>query len=58
MHSVFAENLNLSQSKVLDTQNHSIHYLKCGKILCLNTLLGECTLPYHFAKVYATLLLY
>ena len=37
MHSVFAENFNLSQVKDSGTQIHTLHFYIAEKIACLNT---------------------
>ena len=37
MHSVFAENFNLSQVKDSGTQIHTLHYYIAENIACLNT---------------------
>ena len=41
MHSVFAENFNLSQVKDSSTQIHSLHYYIAENIACLNTFVGS-----------------
>ena len=65
MHSVFAENFNLSQVKDRDTQIHTLHYYIAENISCLNifvlsvrylfTLLRY-TLPYYSVELYPALL--
>ena len=58
MHSIFGGSLNLSQE--LGHPNPYQTLLQCGNLHCLITLVGnvgECTLSYCFAEVYAALLL-
>ena len=61
MHSVFAENFNLSQVKDSGTQIHTLRYYIAEKIACLNTLVGSVrylftllryTLPYYSVELY------
>ena len=41
MHSVSAENFNLSQVKDSGTQIHTLHYYIVENIVCLNTFVGS-----------------
>ena len=41
MHSVFAENFNLSQVKDSGTQIHTLHYYIAENIACLKTFVGS-----------------
>ena len=65
MHSVFAENFNLSQVKDSGTQIHTPHYYFAENIACLNTFVESVryvftllryTLPYYSVELYPALL--
>ena len=65
MHSVFAENFNLSQVKDSGTQIHTLPYYIAENIDCLNTFVGSVryrftllryTLPYYSVELYPALI--
>ena len=65
MHSVFAENFNLSQVKDSGTQIHTLPYYIAENIACLNTFVGSVryrftllryTLPYYSVELYPALI--
>ena len=64
MHSVFAENFNLSQVKDSGTQIRTLNYYIAENIACLNTFVGSVrylftllryTLPYYSVELYPAL---
>ena len=65
MHSVFAENFNLSQVKDSSTQRHTLQSYTAENIACLITFVGSVrylftllryTLPYYSVVLYPALI--
>ena len=65
MHSIFADNFNISQVKDSGTQIHTLHYYIAENIACLNIFVGSWryvftllryTLPYYSLELYQALI--